>query len=42
MVLGSRGPAVKLYIADFPLYVVAEDCIAAVRESPEKFLPQRR
>jgi hypothetical protein len=40
MVLGSRGPVVKLYIADFPLYVVSEDCIAAVKEAPEKFLPR--
>jgi len=39
-VLGGKGPVVKLYIADFPLYVAGEDCIAAVREAPEKFLPQ--
>jgi hypothetical protein len=39
--LGASGPIVKLYIADYPLYVSGEDCMAAVRESPEKFLPQR-
>jgi hypothetical protein len=38
--LGSRGPVTKLYIADFPLYVAGDDCIAAVQEAPEKFLPQ--
>ena len=37
--LGSRGPIVKLYIADYPLYLSGEDCIAAVKESPEKYLP---
>jgi hypothetical protein len=37
--LGSRGPIVKLLIGEYPLYVCCEDCIAAVRESPEKFLP---
>ena len=38
--LGSRGPVVKLYIADYPLYVSGDDCIEAVREAPQKFLPQ--
>ena len=38
-VLGSRGPVVKLYIADYPLYLSGEDCIAAVKQSPEKYLP---
>ncbi len=38
--LGSRGPVTKLYIADFPLYLAGDDCIAAVQEAPEKFLPQ--
>ena len=37
--LGSRGPITKLYLADFPLYVAGDDCIAAVEEAPEKFLP---
>jgi hypothetical protein len=37
--LGSKGPVVKLYIADYPLYLSGEDCIAAVRECPQKFLP---
>ena len=37
--LGSRGPVVKLYIADYPLYVSGDDCIAAVQEAPQRFLP---
>jgi hypothetical protein len=39
-VLGSRGPIVKLYVTDIPLYVSGEDCIAAVRDDPRKFVPQ--
>jgi len=38
--LGSKGPVVKLYIGDYPLYVSGDDCIAAIREAPEKFLPR--
>jgi len=38
--LGSRGPVVKLYVTDIPLYVSGEDCIAAVKASPRKFVPQ--
>jgi hypothetical protein len=38
--LGSRGPVVKLYVAEFPLYVSGEDCIAAVKAAPQKFVPQ--
>lgn len=38
--LGTRGQAVKLYVAEFPLYVSGEDCIAAVKEAPQKFVPQ--
>ena len=38
--LASRGPVVKLYVANVPLYVSGEDCIAAVQESPWKFVPQ--
>jgi hypothetical protein len=38
--LGSRGPVTKLYIADFPLYVSGDDCLAAVQAAPERFLPQ--
>ncbi len=37
--LGTKGPNVKLYIADYPLYLLGEDCIAAVTETPEKYLP---
>ena len=39
-VLGSRGRIVKLYIADFPLYVGGDNLIKAVQENPEKFLLQ--
>lgn len=38
-VLGVKGPIIKLYLADYPLYLSGEDGIAAVQESPEKFLP---
>jgi len=38
--LGSRGPVVKLYIAEHPLYVSGEECLAAVKEAPQRFLPQ--
>lgn len=38
--LGSRGPVVKLYVADMPLYVSGEDCIAAVKAEPQRYLPQ--
>jgi hypothetical protein len=37
--LGTRGPIVKVYIADFPLYLCSEQCIETVRQSPEHFLP---
>ncbi len=39
-VLGSRSPIVKLYVTDIPLYLSGEDCIAAVKENPRKFVPQ--
>jgi hypothetical protein len=38
--LGSRGQIVKLYVTDIPLYLAGEDCIAAVKESPRKYVPQ--
>ena len=38
--LGSGGPVVKLYVAEFPLYLSGEDCIAAVRQAPQRFVPQ--
>ncbi len=37
--LGSRGPIVKLYVTDIPIYLSGEDCIAAVKESPRKYVP---
>ena len=37
--LGIERQAIKLYIADYPLYLAGEDCIAAVKQSPEKYLP---
>ena len=38
--LGSRGPVVKLYVAEFPLYVASADCIPAVKQAPQRFVPQ--
>jgi hypothetical protein len=38
--LSSRGQVVKLYVAEFPLFLSGEDCIAAVTETPQKFVPQ--
>jgi hypothetical protein len=37
--LGSRGPVVKLYVAEYPLYVCGTDCIQAVKDNPLKFMP---
>jgi hypothetical protein len=36
-VLGIEGQAIKLYVGDYPLYLAGEDCIAAVKQSPEKY-----
>ncbi len=36
--LGTNGPIVKLYIADYPLYLAGEECIAAVKAAPETYL----
>jgi hypothetical protein len=38
--LGSRGRVVKLYVAEFPIYLAGEDCVAAVKAAPQKFVPQ--
>jgi hypothetical protein len=38
--LGSKGPGVKMLIGEFPLYLCREGCIDAVRQSPDKYLPQ--
>ena len=38
--LGTRGPIIKLYLADFPLYLSGEDCIAAVQQAPDKYSPR--
>jgi hypothetical protein len=38
--LGTNGPIIKLYLADYPLYLAGEECIAAVEQAPEKYLPQ--
>lgn len=37
--LGSQGPISKVLIGDYPLYLCHDDCIAAVRANPEKYLP---
>jgi len=39
-VLGNKGPVVKVLIGDYPLYLCCENCIATVRESPERYLPR--
>ena len=39
-VLGTTGTIVKLYIADFPLYVAGDDCTGAVKANPERYLPR--
>jgi hypothetical protein len=39
-VLGNKGPIVKVYIGEYPLYLCCAGCIAAVRQSPDRFLPQ--
>jgi hypothetical protein len=38
--LGSQGPVVKILIAEYPLYLCSDACIAAVRKAPAKFLPR--
>jgi hypothetical protein len=38
-VLGSKGPVAKLLIGEQVVYVCNENCMAAVREKPEKYLP---
>jgi len=40
-VLGTKGPVVKLLIADAPLYLCCEGCIKAVRDEPEKYFPRQ-
>jgi hypothetical protein len=40
-VFGSRGPVVKLLVGDYTLFVCCEECIAAVKETPDKYLPQQ-
>jgi hypothetical protein len=38
-VLGAKRPVIKILIDDYPLYLCGEECIDAVRETPEKYLP---
>ena len=38
-VLGSRGRVVKVLIGDYPLYLCGEECLPAVAQEPQKFLP---
>ena len=38
-VLGSRGRVVKVLIGEYPLYLCDEECLPAVRQEPQKFLP---
>jgi hypothetical protein len=39
-VLGHKGDIIKLLIGDYPLYVCSEDCMATIRQSPDKYLSQ--
>jgi len=39
--LGSRGPVVKVYIADYPLYLSNADCVSTVEQVPQQYLPQQ-
>ncbi len=38
-VLGSKGRIVKLLIGEVPLYVCSQDCLRAIRQSPQQYLP---
>ena len=37
-VLGGKGPVVKLLIGDYPLYLCCKNCIAEVKQTPDKYL----
>ena len=37
--LGSRGQIVKVFVAEHPWYLSGEDCVAAVMQAPQRFLP---
>jgi hypothetical protein len=39
-VLGSRGRVVKVLIGEYPLYLCGEECLPAVQQEPQKFLPR--
>jgi hypothetical protein len=38
--LVGRKQVVKVYVAEFPLYLSGEDCIVAVKQAPQRFVPQ--
>jgi hypothetical protein len=38
--LGGKGQVVKLFIAEFPMYVCCPDCLLAVKQHPEKYDPR--
>ncbi|MEN6459350.1 MAG: hypothetical protein ABFC63_10515 [Thermoguttaceae bacterium] len=38
--LGVKRPLLKLLIAEYPLFVCDRRCVAAVRESPKRYLPR--
>jgi hypothetical protein len=37
-ILGGKGPVVKLLIGEYHLYLCCKDCIAAVKQAPDKYL----
>ncbi len=39
-VLGTKGRAVKVLIGEVPIYVCCKDCIRAVRQAPDQYLPR--
>ena len=37
--LGSRERPIKVLIGEYPLYLCGEECLAAVQQEPQRFLP---
>jgi hypothetical protein len=37
--LGGKGPVVKVLIGEYPLYLCSQDCMGAVQQTPQRFLP---
>jgi hypothetical protein len=39
-VLGTKGRVIKLLVGEVPIYLCSKECIRAVRQSPEQYLPR--